>query len=63
MGDDINEGEGGREIVRFDRETIEREIRDRVRHIIEEVVEAGIEEALGAKPSERVGVLNLTQKR
>lgn len=55
MREDINEGEGGKEIVRFDRETIEREIRDRVRQIIEEVVEAELEEALGAKPSERVG--------
>ena len=55
MGKDSNEGEGGKEIIRFDRETIEREIRDRVRHIIEEVVDAEIEEALGAKASARVG--------
>lgn len=55
MGDNSNELEGGKAIVRFDRETIEREIRDRVRDIIENVVEAESEEALGAKPSERVG--------
>jgi transposase-like protein len=55
VGEHSNEVEGGKEIVRFDRDTIEREIRDRVRHIIEEVVEAEIEGALGAKASERVG--------
>ncbi len=47
--------EGGKEIVRFDRETIEHEIRYGVRHIIEEVVRAEIKEALGARQSERVG--------
>jgi len=55
VGDNSNEVGGGKEIVRFDRETIEREIRERVRDIIEDVVEAEIEEALGAKPSARVG--------
>jgi len=55
VGEHSNEVEGGKEIVRFDRETIEREIRDRMRCIIEDVVEAEIEEALGAKRSERVG--------
>jgi transposase-like protein len=55
VGENSNEGEGGKPIVRFDRETIEREIRARVRHIIEEVVEAEIEDALGAQASARVG--------
>jgi transposase-like protein len=55
VGENTSEVGGGKEIVRFDRETIEREIRDRVRQIIEDVVEAEIEEALGAKPSARVG--------
>ena len=55
MEENSNKVEGGKEIVSFDRETIEREIRERVRHIIEDVVEAEIEEALGAKPSARVG--------
>lgn len=55
MGEDSNEGGRGKEIVEFDRDTIEREIRDRVRHIIEQVVEAELDAALGAKVSERVG--------
>jgi transposase-like protein len=55
VGEDINEEGGGKASIRFDRETIEREIRERVRQIIESVVDAEIEEALGARPSERVG--------
>lgn len=54
MGEDSNEGGRGKEIVEFDRDTIEREIRGRVREIIEQVVEAELEAALGAKVSQRV---------
>jgi transposase-like protein len=43
------------EVDEFDRDTIEREIRARVRHIIEAVVEAELDAALGAKASQRVG--------
>lgn len=55
MGEDINEGIRGKEIIEFDRDTIEREIRRRVRQTIEQVVEAELDAALGAKVSERVG--------
>jgi len=55
MGEDSNESDRGKEIVEFDRDTIEREIRRRVRHTIEQVVEAELDAALGAKVSERVG--------
>ena len=55
MGESSNEESGGKEVIKFDRDTIEREIRERVRHIIEEVVDAELEAALGAPPSQRVG--------
>jgi len=55
MGEHINEAIDGKQIVRFDRDTIEREIRQRVRHVIEQVVEEELDAALGAKVSQRVG--------
>jgi putative transposase len=55
MGENINEAIDGKQIVRFDRDTIEREIRQRVRQVIEQVVEEELEAALGAKPSQRIG--------
>jgi len=55
MGKSSNTGSAGKEIIRFDRDTIERTIRERVRDIIEQVVEAELDAALGAKPSQRVG--------
>lgn len=55
MGETSNADRGGKEGRRFDRDTIEREIRERVRHIIEEVVDAELKGALGARPSQRVG--------
>jgi transposase-like protein len=55
VGEDSNESGRGKEIIEFDRDTIEREIRGRVRQIIEQVVEAELDAALGAKVSERVG--------
>jgi len=55
MGENSNEAIDGKQIVRFDRDTIEREIRQRVRQVIEQVVEEELEAALGAKPSQRVG--------
>lgn len=55
MGENISGGIGGKENVRFDRDTIEREIRAGVRRIIEEVVDAELEAALGASASQRVG--------
>ena len=55
MGENSNEGRGGKEVVEFDRDTIERAIRERVRYIIEQVVEAELEATLGAQPSQRVG--------
>jgi len=55
MGESSKAGRDGKEELRFDRDTIERAIRDQVREIIEQVVEAELEAALGAKPSQRVG--------
>jgi transposase-like protein len=55
VGDNSNEGAGGKEVRKFDRDTIEREIRERVRDVIEQVVEAELDEALGARASQRVG--------
>lgn len=40
---------------RFDADTIEREIRERIRATIEVIVEEEVEAMLGAKPSQRVG--------
>jgi putative transposase len=40
---------------RFDADTIEREIRERIRNTIELIVEEELEAMLGAKPSQRVG--------
>ena len=51
MAENIKEAVGSKPIVEFDRDTIEREIRARVRHVIEQVVEAELEAALG--PSHR----------
>jgi putative transposase len=45
-------GDGSR---RFDADTIEREIRERIRCTIELIVEEELETTLGAKPSKRVG--------
>jgi hypothetical protein len=45
-------GDGSR---RFDADTIEREIRERIRTTIEVIVEEELEVVLGAKASERVG--------
>ena len=50
-----NEGIEGKEIVEFNRETIELAIRGRIRSIIEQVCEAELDEVLGAEPSQRVG--------
>jgi putative transposase len=47
-------GDGSR---RFDADTIEREIRERIRTTIELIVEEELEGMLGAKPSERVGAV------
>jgi putative transposase len=55
MGESSKAGGGGKEDIRFDRDTIERTIRERVRDIIEQVVEAELDAALGAEPSQRVG--------
>ena len=55
MGESSKAGSEGKEDLRFDRDTIERTIRERVRDIIEEVVGAELDAALGAKPSQRVG--------
>jgi len=46
------EGEGSR---RFDADTIERGMRERIRDTIELIVEEELEAALGARVSERVG--------
>jgi transposase-like protein len=45
-------GDGSRH---FDADTIEREIRERIRNTIELIVEEELEATLGAKPSQRVG--------
>ncbi len=55
MGESSKADSRGKEGIAFDRDTIEREIRERVRDIIEEVVDAELEAALGAPPSQRVG--------
>jgi putative transposase len=55
MGESSKTGSEGKEVIRFDRDTIERTIRHRVRDIIEEIVEAELDAALGAKVSQRVG--------
>ena len=55
MGESIKAGREGKQEGGFDRDTIERTIRERVRAIIEEVVEAELDTALGATASQRVG--------
>lgn len=55
MGESSKAGSGGKEDIRFDRDTIERTIRERVRDIIEQVVDGELDATLGAKPSQRVG--------
>lgn len=55
MGENSNRRVEGKAVGRFDHDTIERTIRERIRDIIEQVVAAEIEAALGAKPSQRVG--------
>ena len=55
MGDSSKTESGGKEVIGFDRDTIERTIRVRVREIIEEIVEAELDAALGATVSQRVG--------
>jgi putative transposase len=55
MGESSKAGSEGKEVIGFDRDTIERTIRERVREIIEEVVEAELDTALGAQVSQRVG--------
>lgn len=55
MGESSKTGSGGKEEIRFDRDTIERTIRERVRGIIEQVVDAELDAALGAALSQRVG--------
>ena len=55
MGESSNTGHEGKEGSRFDRDTIERTIRERVRDIIEQVVDAELAAALGAPASQRVG--------
>lgn len=55
MGDSSKAEGRGKEVIGFDRDTIERTIRARVREIIEEIVEAELDTALGATVSQRVG--------
>ncbi|MFN8628033.1 MAG: transposase [Candidatus Binatia bacterium] len=50
-----SEGIESKEIVEFNRETIEEAIRARVRSAIERILAAELDEALGAQVSERVG--------
>jgi len=55
MGESSKAGSEGKAEVAFDRDTIERTIRERVRNIIEQVVAAELDAALGAQVSQRVG--------
>jgi len=55
MGESSKAGREGKAEVEFDRDTIERTIRERVRDIIEQVVAAELDAALGAQASQRVG--------
>ena len=55
MGESSKADSEGKAAVEFDRDTIERTIRERVRDIIEQVVAAELEAALGAQASQRVG--------
>lgn len=55
MGENSKGRVEGKAVEQFDRDTIERTIRERVRDIIEQVVGAELDAALGAKPSQRVG--------